>query len=322
MIPRGGLALAVVAIFLLSGCAGSPPTASLAELKLQHCDPRALSSPDVGAVEGYVRDDELQVVPGASVQVRELRLVAQAGPDGYYAFCDVAPGRYTLDASRLGYEGGSLTIAVEAGRVTAHSFELKAIPVAGPLHPRREVIGPFQGYVQCRMSMTFVVTASSGPCGFAPLVPSPNPVTELWTQDKVQMPFKLTSEDWHQIVFEARWKPSSIATNPKMVHVFSYQGRPSTHWFADSGGHLSPIKWNYTLGARNPGGQITSGTPEKPDWKNHTLITWITLPFAGVPSAQHPTNQPVWIAYELRFEMMVTVLYSSTAPPEYSAFQD
>lgn len=306
----------VVAVLVLAGCAG-PKAAILGSdggLAVV-CVAEDLADESTGGILGFVVDDELQKLAGARVQLRELKNETITGEDGSFCFGKLPPSRYTIDVAKLGFHSRSVFAGVEAGLVSRPNIEVRPLPytVYVPTIPRKEILGPFQGYVQCRMSTPF----SSGACGFVPVVGN-TPVTGLWTNDKVAFDFKLTGPDWSQIVFEAKWRPSSFATNPQMTQVFSYTNRSSTHWFADSGAQHSPILFNYTKGKRGPGGQLPGGVqPNEPNL-NITLRTWLTLPFADVTRVQ----APVQTAYELRYQLMVTVFYSSTMPEGYSAFTD
>lgn len=299
----------VVLLLLLSGCAGSEETPAAA---VQFVAGSCSYDADAGAVSGRVLNEELMPLADAKVQLRELSRETSTAADGGFCFSDVAAGRYTIDLLKLGYNALSRAIDVAPGRISTLSAVLKAIPPLG--EPRSEILGPFQGFMECRMA----TVSSSGQCGFLPVVGnvvsnSTGPI--LFPNDKIFYDFtKITAKDWSQIVFESRWKPSTYATNPKMTQVFSYTNRTSTHWFADSGPQNSPIKFVYQHGKAGPGGQLQGNQPKEPN-ANITLRTWITVPFS-------PATHPVDLAFELRFQIMVTIVYNDEAAADYTAFTD
>jgi hypothetical protein len=258
-----------------------------------------------GALRGRVTSDEATPISGAQIMLSPSGLSATTALDGTYSFSFLEPGKYVLYVGRLGFRAAAISINLEAGRVTEQDVRLDPMPVA---NPRYEYLGTFQGYMQCRMATIL----SSGYCGFLPVVGN-TPAQQLWTADKIFSEFKLGAPDWEQVVIEARWTPSTAATNPDMMTVFSYTNRSTTHWFADKSG-ASPIKMTFTRGEAGPGGQLPGGTPKEPTL-DMTLRTWLTLPFA-------PTTRPVALAYDLRFEIAVTVFYSMRADETYSALPD
>lgn len=301
---RDRVCAGVAIVLVLSGCVraggaggGDPAAATPAG--------EDLLDTSTGAVRGVVVDTATLPLAGTHVALLPGSYATLTAEDGSFSIGRVEPGDYKLFASRLGYESGGKAITVVAGEVVTHTFVLEEIPIR---EPRLEVIGPFQGFMTCRMG----TPVSSGFCGF-PVVP--NSVSEqIWSNDKLYLLYRLTSEDWQNLALEARWQPSTFATNPNMMLVLSYTNRTSTHWFTDSGAQPSPINLVYVRGEQGPGGQLPSGQPKEPD-TNLTLRQWLTTPFGT-------TQRPVEIAFQLRCEMMASIFYSDSAPPGYTAFPD
>lgn len=296
---------AILLLIPLAGCIGSggAPLSATPSLAVGS----DLFDEYAGGIDGVVLDDEAVGLPDVRIQVRELKLEVHSGPNGTFQFAKLAPGLLTLDASKLGFDTTSSILLVSAGDVTHPKLVLK--PSAVLKEPRVAVLGPFNGYFQCHWGWFLV----SGPCGDLPMAGS-TPVSNLWTNDKKFFKFKLESEEWEQIHFEARWTPSSAATDPFMVLRFSYEGRPGGHWFADSGKAKGGAHFTYTKGALGPGGVIAGGlkTPNA----NLTLMAWLdpafTDPTQGGAVPQIVLNQ--------RFDIMVTVFYNTQKPQKYSAF--
>ena len=49
-------------------------------------------------INGVVRDQAGEVLPGANVVIKELNLGSTADADGYYVIINISPGVYTLSA--------------------------------------------------------------------------------------------------------------------------------------------------------------------------------------------------------------------------------
>jgi hypothetical protein len=306
---RARILAGLAVTMLLAGCTSSSQPGGAAAIVIEQTAADPLVDENRGALTGLVLDEEARPLAAAAVALLPGFLTTKSAQDGGYTISLVEPGRYTVHASLLGYRAPDYAVEIRAGEVTQLHLTLEPIPV---VVPRFQVVGPYDGFAQCYMS----TPSSSGPCGFLPVVGS-TPVTSIWTNNKNSLEFRFTGDDWQQIVFEARWVPSTAATNPKMNMIFSYTNRTSTHWFADAGASLSPIKFTYVRGETGPGGQLPGGQPREPN-ANLTLRTWLTLPFGTAsPSNFYPVN----VAYEMRFHLVVTVFYSMDAPEEYTAFE-
>jgi carboxypeptidase family protein len=303
--PAARILAPVLPLLLVAGCFGgsdAPPRTT--ELAFA---PDAEYDADHGAVKGLVTTVDAQPVVGADLLLKPGDRQASTAMDGGYVFSMIPPGDYTLLISRLGYQPAQRPVKVIMGEATEVDFELKEIYVP---QPRASAIGPFNGFMECRWAHL-----TSGPCGHVGF--GTNAVTnDLWTRDNVYMFFNVDAPDWEEIIFEARWVPSSAATNTKMTLLFSYKDRPGSHLFADSQvPQDSPLWFNYTRAGPNRGAQ--GGQPTEPD-QNLTLQAWPAIGTSLSPTDFHPVS----IAYEMRFEMMVTVFYNQRAPEGYTAWED
>ena len=52
-----------------------------------------------GKLNGGVRDQAGEVLPGANVVIKELNLGSTADADGYYVIINISPGTYTVTGS-------------------------------------------------------------------------------------------------------------------------------------------------------------------------------------------------------------------------------
>ncbi|HYE58069.1 MAG TPA: carboxypeptidase-like regulatory domain-containing protein, partial [Rhodothermales bacterium] len=76
-----------------------------------------------GAVVGRVQSDRVPV-PFATVAVQGSPRGTAADAEGRYRLAVLAPGRYTLVASSVGYASQARTVTVAAGRTDTLDFEL------------------------------------------------------------------------------------------------------------------------------------------------------------------------------------------------------
>ena len=79
-----------------------------------------------GVVEGQVTDSQTgSTLPGANVQIQELRIGAATDIDGNYRIENVPAGEYTLRTSFVGYKAGTQEIEVTAGQTTTADVALQ-----------------------------------------------------------------------------------------------------------------------------------------------------------------------------------------------------
>jgi outer membrane receptor protein involved in Fe transport len=96
-----------------------------------------------GAVSGRVTDMKTgKAIPNVLVSLEDTRWRATTGEDGSYRLADVAPGTYTLTASRIGYAKQSKSVTVAAGQevrtdlvLQAAATELEQVIVTGTVVP-------------------------------------------------------------------------------------------------------------------------------------------------------------------------------------------
>lgn len=300
------LSSAVVVFLFLSGCSGAGPAAKVAIGP--SFAPDAEVDADRGAIRGFVLDDEENPIALTQLLLRPGDVTTTSANDGSFVFSLLDPGTYTIFGSRLGFLAPEMQADVTAGETTEVTFWMSAIAVAVARH---QIVGPYNGYFQCRWGMPLV----SGPCGAPPVVDTSPVYSQVWTKDVNRFDFQLQGDDWEEIVFETKWMPSSVATNSRMNQVFSFTGRESNHWFGRSNVTDSPLKWSMVKGVKNPLENTPDGSPQEP---NATLMlrTWLATPPGSVTGAD---VRPASLAYEMRFEMVVTVFYNQRAPADWNA---
>jgi Carboxypeptidase regulatory-like domain/TonB-dependent Receptor Plug Domain len=94
----------------------------------------AASSPAGGTIAGNVADESGAVLPDVTVILLNTAAVrleqSKTGPDGAFAFQNVAPGNYEVTTERAGFSAGNQLVTVSAGHIT-ESLAIR-LKVAGP----------------------------------------------------------------------------------------------------------------------------------------------------------------------------------------------
>lgn len=299
--------VALLLTVVLAGCAagGAEPDSVQPSLSV---DPGG----DTGGIEGSVVDDSLTPVGAAQVAVTTSTGVFQAltGETGGFMITGVPAGRHTLFAAALGYDSVAKSVEVIAGQVTTVSLSLSPLPV---IEPYVELFGPYDGYFECRIGH-----ANTGECGWF-IAQQPHP-TQLYPNDRSIFSFNMTSEDWQTFQGEMRWQQGSFATSTSMRLAFSYDGRTGVHRWCSSEGP-SPLVWRYERAGIEESLCTEVGNNEEapePEMKYNPLRTYANVPFGANADPQGL----VYVSFQQRFQVVVSVFYGERAPVDYSAFPD
>jgi len=307
----GGLLVCIV----LAGCTGGggPKTEGQDDVPTA---PPANFDDEHGAIEGYVTSVDEEPIAGVELLVRPGDAKTTSALDGSFSFSDLTPGDYNLFASRLGFQLFQKNVRVVAGEAARVDVRLAEVVI---VKPRSEVL-TYTGFLDCRWaSFGSGICGSTGIC-FSTCYTTNDAAKLVWTRDKNEFLFKLSGDDWQEIVIESRWQASSLATNPKMVELFSYKERPGNHEFGSSSPQPSPATWNLTKGKVGQNQRIPDGTPKAPD-QNLTLRAWLAVS-GDITAAPYDQEDPIGVTYQTRYDMMVTVFYNQAAPAKYTAWVD
>lgn len=314
--------IALLASLVLSGCVGGSDSSEQGEVNEPGSSvarPGELSE-NAGTIQGTILDEVGLPIVGARVGILELELEAKTDESGGFEFTNLDPGPVPLYVSRLGYEPAVQTVIVKAGEAVDVEIVLIQVEI---FDPYSKVIGPVDGFFECRAGATFVVSTFSGRCGFvcapfAGCTPS-DVLTTLWPNDKNGIDFSLDSDHWSAVVGEMTWTAGSFATSQELSTTFSYEGRSGTHWFCGADG-TNPLKFVY-INAESD--DCDTGDQQLPDEQpqqantNLTLTMWGGVPFGSV-SVDNP--QPLNLAFQQEFTLIATVFYGQPVPDGYTAF--
>ena len=105
-----GLALLALALAVSSGAASGQGSSS-------------------GVITGRVVGSEAQPIVGAQVYIVSTQNGTRTADDGIYRIVNVAPGTYTVRATRIGYEAAAQTVSVVAGQSTTADFTMRTASV-------------------------------------------------------------------------------------------------------------------------------------------------------------------------------------------------
>lgn len=306
--------LALTTVF--AGCAGSGGKAGATDGPSSVVEASGEPIPDAGALRVQVVDDSVAAIEGADVAIVELSLQARTDADGQAVFNNLAPGTYTVAAQKLGYTSVVKKHEVVPNEEATITLNLVAIAIAEPFP---EVLGPFQGYFDCRLG----IALQTGACV---------PLAAANGNDKSAFEFTMYNETiaW---VGEMKWGQGSFATSQQLRMSFSYNERDSTHWFCTNTSG-SPVRWTYTieegcLAQPYCGIGETQGTggsaPSEPS-ADLTLLVYVNTPFscpnAGEPTPDTNNLHPVELALQQKFEIWVTQFQGMMPPVDYSALPD
>ncbi len=84
---------------------------------------------DGGSITGVITDESVLPLKGAVVGLVEVDGVAMTGENGEFAFENLAPGVYTINAARLGFSSVASRVEVLAGQPTNVHLILQTIAV-------------------------------------------------------------------------------------------------------------------------------------------------------------------------------------------------
>lgn len=104
---------------------------------------KAPSGKGLGHIAGFVVDDAIHPIPGATAQLTGLDLKDTTDRNGGFEFVDLPPGKYLLRFNATGHQDAEAVLEVKADRFTRAKVILERIR---PPEPYQEV-AKFQGFI-------------------------------------------------------------------------------------------------------------------------------------------------------------------------------
>jgi len=212
-------AMTLVALVLLSGCAGKASKATIVDPNMSQ---PAQYDEDSGGIEGVVLSDEQVPLAGASVGIVDLGISGVSDAAGRYSLSDVPPGPQNVQVAMLGYESKSQAVNVVAGEaVRGVDFVLLKVAISAPSHETLDRSGFFGCGSSWRPAVVFSGVSACG------IVSIGGDLTGQDTSsfDKFQLNWTLPypTGDWSGAVFEMTWA-STQATGRGLSMVWEIDG--------------------------------------------------------------------------------------------------
>lgn len=144
---RQGFSVAVLLIVgVFAGCIQAESSGPSTETKT---GPASFDESS-GGIDGLVTDTELQPVAGVLVGILPNELLPQGAStssdaSGHFALSLVPPGKYTLQASALGYDAASKIVEVSAGQLTTVSLIVDKLASEDPFSETQVITGTLGG---------------------------------------------------------------------------------------------------------------------------------------------------------------------------------
>jgi hypothetical protein len=318
----------IIVASILSGCVASEGAPAAPGSAPQVVDGPARFNESSGAVEGLVLNPETLPVEGALValvqgSVPTMQSLTDAG--GRFVFNEVAPGTYTVAATKLGYTSTAKRIDVLAGEITTASVVIEEIEVYSPYYKTFQVTGYFECSYQA---------GSKGPC-FFPVVGTNTSVVPVdpWTNNKRQFNYGVPPGAM-TVLNEMQWSQTSAATGDSMSVFMSYQERTGSHWYCDAASP-SPIymRWERARDgdswdpSDNAPGTCVQGDDSLPSAEPKTI------PMDGSQiltsrANTGPSNLPglstagVGMAFQQSFDIVITSFHWEFAPEGWTGLSD
>ena len=192
------------------------------------------AAPGKGILLGVVVDEAIRPLAGVAVslQVPGGGLAnATSDAEGRFAFGELDPGTYLVDAQLLTHKGSQSSIEVVAddpsprvARVLLERLYAQE-PYSEPLK--------LEGYIQCGYDLTFMSSLCLN--DYTHFV-GPYTCNECeHILDKRSADFSVGT-GWQTMVFELVWEPTTQATSTELSLTVSHFPRPASHWYCQGSG--------------------------------------------------------------------------------------
>ena len=187
---RTPLALLAAALLLpLAGCSGGGDGAPQGEV---------VATATTGVLRGVVVDEAIRPLANANVSIAaaEGQLSQVTGEDGLFAFGDLEPGAYVVQARKLGFLTASVAANVTAGVEEPANVRVQLL--ADVLNQPAIDAYTFDGFLQCSVTAFYARAAVCNPDEAA------QPLCQLPGEPCTQGPANLTTDEFMAVHSVAR----------------------------------------------------------------------------------------------------------------------
>jgi hypothetical protein len=221
------LASALLAAVLLAGCSGGGGGGDGGDGGLGTVG-EVEATATTGGIRGFVVDQKIVPIKGASVTVVPGDRSAETDEGGAFVFSGLEPGTYFVKASHPLHETQQQSVEVVAGvsDPAPVKFQLVRVISQDPYY----VTLKFEGYIVCSINTAGALSEECGEGAGVPCqAPPPYGCQRLGGQDNNLIQFDFQVEPGAAgIVFETVWEPTSEAGKELYVPV-------GTNWVCDPG---------------------------------------------------------------------------------------
>jgi hypothetical protein len=298
----------VAAAILLSGCAGSNPSA-----QLQSSTPL---TDDAGAIDGTVTDETLAPIVGATVGLEGRPETAKTDAKGRFQLQGLATGTYVLRVAAAGFSGASRTVVVTAGETSVANFELVALPTIEAYSTTAIKSGRIFCGADWRLPQ-----GPQGPfaaCGALYATPA----NDL---DSFAVTFDLSTDNVsavRELVFETFWTPTQAFGSGLRVFWEAYQVITPTYEFTEDLRTFRHVQGSSPLwGSADYVDILDNVTGKKPPpthcAPNGPCRFWARVfPYASTLGSSAPLDVSTYV--DQGYTHHVTEFYGLPAPPGFS----
>jgi hypothetical protein len=252
-----------LATSVLSGCSGGGADETGTNAADAFKDKGVTAGDGKGVLLGVVVDDAIRPLPGAEVVLQKPSggLENQTtDAQGRFAFGELDPGTYLLQASLLNYKGSQSSVEVKA---QADDPDPR---VARILLERLYSLAPYsvalhhEGFIQCG----YDITVASSLClnDYTHFV-GPYTCTDCeHLLDRRSANFAVDA-GWQTMIFEMDWEPTTQATSVEMSLTISHFPRSASHWYCQgAGAHPVLVRMEQNVTCENQQSEPEQVPPE------------------------------------------------------------
>jgi hypothetical protein len=332
MMTRVGLLVAILAVGAIAGCLGGDSGGvessrdgggSDAQGSDTQPAPTPETSDEAGALRVRTLDPEQRPVGRSQVALAETDVAVLTDTEGSGTFSHLAPGTYTVLASKPGYrplqEGGRV-VQILAGQVADVALELEPVKVVTAATSFHETI-PIDGFIACSVSAGLVGTADE--CGKGVTVGGSTYLRD--PNDNSSHPWLIDNEQVRGFWVEMQWAPTSTLLGSNLYPlVYGWQDCDGTagavsciyrESFARYGhGGSSPVRFLVPEGAEK---NITGTFRDSENFVFPHPMNVDVRPHVEplVPGTAVGYN----VMYQQRYELYISVFYGEEPAADFTA---